>query len=824
MPLDGAQWAWRPQPGPQEALLACPADEILFGGARGGGKSSGAIGLWLQHAGTYGAGAQGIFFRRRYKDLEGAQIQMGRFFRPLGATWKAQSQSWLFPNGAVLRMRHLWDERDADSYQGQEFTFLCFEEAGQWPSPKPVDMLRATLRSVTGVRPILLMTANPGGSGHCVPFGEVLTPSGWRPIQDFAVGDPVMTVAHDGVMQETRVSQVHSSFYDGDIVHVNARGLEMVCTPNHRVAKVGGVRRDTGRAYSLVPFEKLPGQATILRTVRWQGRPLGTVSVPPAVSRKTKLTQPLSLPGPEYCALLGWMLTEGCVVHRDGELRIDQMKPDGRALIADLLDRCGFKWRWSSNGAYISSRAWANHFAGMGRSYQKRIPRWVLDATQAELQPLLDAMLAGDGTRRPQGGATFYTSSPGLADDFAELALRLGYLVDRTVRQRPPGRFGDKEAQTRRTSYEVNIKRTLSGGTELLTGQHVYKVETETKRRSEVSRIPFRGTVYCLGIEGTHSFIIRQNGSVWVSGNSWLKARFVVPARRGYHPIRDPETGQVRVFIPSKLEDNPILLRADPYYRRRLQQVGSASLVRAWLDGDWDIVAGGAFDDVWNAERQVLPRDFTPPASWGWRRAMDWGSARPAAVGIWAISDGTAPEGYEDTHHFPKGSMVMVSELYTVARDDLGEAIPNTGLEWDNTRLGREIARVSGTRRFGISVADPSIFTRQGGPSIYEQMAAAARKEGDRFDWVKADNSRIAGWQRMRGLMRASADARPEGPGLWVTENCTEWLRTVPVLQRDQKTPDDVDTEGEDHHGDQTRYAAMATEARTGAVGPIVVR
>ena len=473
MLLDGneARYVWRPQAGPQEALLSCPADEICFGGARGGGKTGGAIGMWLKHAGTYGEAAQGIFFRRRYKDLEGAHIQMSRFFRPLGATWRGQSQSWAFPNGAVLRLRHLWDERDADAFQGHEYTFLVYEEAGQWPTPKPIDMLRGTLRSTAGVKPVLLLTANPGGAGHL-----------------------------------------------------------------------------------------------------------------------------------------------------------------------------------------------------------------------------------------------------------------------------------------------------------------------------------------------------------------WLKARFVTPARRGYHPIRDPETGQVRVFIPSKLEDNPILLRADPYYRRRLQQVGSASLVRAWLNGDWDIVAGGAFDDVWNAERQVLPRDFTPPPSWGWRRAMDWGSARPAAVGIWAISDGTPPEGYEDTHHFPKGSMVLVSELYTVARDDLGEAIPNTGLEWDNARLGREIARVSGGRRFGISVADPSIFTRQGGPSIFEQMAAAARKEGDRFDWVKADNSRIAGWQRLRGLMRASSEARPEAPGLWVAENCTEWLRTVPVAQRDQKNPDDVDTEGEDHHADQTRYAAMASEARTGAVGPIVVR
>jgi hypothetical protein len=31
-------WAWRPQAGPQKALVECPLKEIFFGGTRGGGK------------------------------------------------------------------------------------------------------------------------------------------------------------------------------------------------------------------------------------------------------------------------------------------------------------------------------------------------------------------------------------------------------------------------------------------------------------------------------------------------------------------------------------------------------------------------------------------------------------------------------------------------------------------------------------------------------------------------------------------------------------------------------------------------------------------
>jgi hypothetical protein len=45
-----------------------------------------------------------------------------------------------------------------------------------------------------------------------------------------------------------------------------------------------------------------------------------------------------------------------------------------------------------------------------------------------------------------------------------------------------------------------------------------------------------------------------------------------------------------------------------------------------------------------------------------------------------------------------------------------------------------------------------------------------------------------------------------ESPGLFISERCADTLRTLPVLPRDQKDPDDVDTEAEDHIGDEIRY------------------
>jgi hypothetical protein len=57
-----------------------------------------------------------------------------------------------------------------------------------------------------------------------------------------------------------------------------------------------------------------------------------------------------------------------------------------------------------------------------------------------------------------------------------------------------------------------------------------------------------------------------------------------------------------------------------------------------------------------------------------------------------------------------------------------------------------------------------------------------------------------------------------EYPGLFVTTDCGQFLRTVPVLPRDDKNMDDVDTNAEDHVGDETRYIVRAV-GKTGATG-----
>jgi len=73
---------------------------------------------------------------------------------------------WTFPGGATLKMSFLDVDDDASKYQGHQWTWLAFDEAGAWPTSRAIDMLRACLRSPHGVPCRLLLTGNPGGKGH----------------------------------------------------------------------------------------------------------------------------------------------------------------------------------------------------------------------------------------------------------------------------------------------------------------------------------------------------------------------------------------------------------------------------------------------------------------------------------------------------------------------------------------------------------------------------------------------------------------------------------------------------------------------------------
>jgi len=284
-------------------------------------------------------------------------------------------------------------------------------------------------------------------------------------------------------------------------------------------------------------------------------------------------------------------------------------------------------------------------------------------------------------------------------------------------------------------------------------------------------------------------------------GHNWVKSRFIDPAPLGLTPIRSKSTKTTRIFIPSKIEDNKALLSRDPGYIDRLRASGPEWLVKAWIDGDWNIVAGGMFDDVWRNDKNIV-RPFILPRTWRVDRSFDWGSSAPFSVGWWAEADGTEAKRKDGSVFCPpRGSIIRIAEWYG------WDGTPNTGIRM----LARDIARgivererqMFGSRKVMPGPADTNIFSAENGVCIADDMA----KEG--VKWTRADKrpgSRVTGWDRMRGMIAEASKERPEEPALYVTPNCQQFIRTVPLLPRDSRDIDDVDTTAEDHIADETRY------------------
>ena len=182
--------AWEAQPGPQTALISCPVFEIFFGGARGGGKTDGVLGDFIEHADAYGENAIGLMVRRQRTELIETIERSKSIYSLLGWQYHEQDKMWRAPNGARLRFAYLERDADADGYQGHSYTRLYIEEIGTFPSQVPIMKLMATLRSGAGVPVGFRATGNPGGPGHQWVKRRYIdpAPAGWEVITDPVTG------------------------------------------------------------------------------------------------------------------------------------------------------------------------------------------------------------------------------------------------------------------------------------------------------------------------------------------------------------------------------------------------------------------------------------------------------------------------------------------------------------------------------------------------------------------------------------------------------------------------------------------------------------
>ncbi len=258
-------------------------------------------------------------------------------------------------------------------------------------------------------------------------------------------------------------------------------------------------------------------------------------------------------------------------------------------------------------------------------------------------------------------------------------------------------------------------------------------------------------------------------------GHGWVKRLFI---DRQYRNAEQPED---YCFIPASIYDNPVLLKNNPEYVRTLENLPE-HLRRAHLMGDWDVLAGQYFSEFRRDLHVVEP--FCIPAWWRRFRAMDWGYRDPCCVLWFAVA--------------PEGRVIVYRELYltkTLSSD-----------------IAARVKSLSGSEKIAYTAASPDAWQHRGlvqtgdiaGECIAEVFASCG------VPLLKADNSRVSGWQRVREYLAAPENGAPK---LGVFPCCENLIRTLPLLTYDAADAEDVSDACEDHAAEALRYGLMSRPA-----------
>lgn len=158
------------QPHPQQREFhAAAEDDVLYGGAAGGGKSVAIVMEGLRACARH-PGMRVLLVRRSYDELAESVFPVLAKYGyggALGATWNGTERELRFPNGSLFRFRYMENLSDASRRQGGQYQLLLVDEATLMP-PGVVDILKFERLRSDGTVPVIgtRSTCNPGGPSH----------------------------------------------------------------------------------------------------------------------------------------------------------------------------------------------------------------------------------------------------------------------------------------------------------------------------------------------------------------------------------------------------------------------------------------------------------------------------------------------------------------------------------------------------------------------------------------------------------------------------------------------------------------------------------
>lgn len=261
-----------------------------------------------------------------------------------------------------------------------------------------------------------------------------------------------------------------------------------------------------------------------------------------------------------------------------------------------------------------------------------------------------------------------------------------------------------------------------------------------------------------------------------VSADHWIKGK--------YFDGEDPD-----IFTHhSTYLDNRFI---DAAYHQRMERrrLRDPEGYRVYALGDWGLL-GGRFFSMWNRNIHVC-KPFAIPNGWLRFRSMDWGSYRPYSVGWYAVDF--------------DGMIWKYRELYGYG----GKA--NIGTEETSKQVAHKIVEFE-KERMSYGVLDNACWNKQGteGPTIAEEINKVLH-EANKTMFTPSQKGREQGAEQLRLRLEGYVTSQDvQIPGICFFETCFHTIRTIPLLRRDKREPEKVDTTGEDHAFDECAYGLLS--------------
>jgi hypothetical protein len=441
------------------------------------------------------------------------------------------------------------------------------------PANQVMDMLSALAPTWLAVAH---MTEQEGGKSKV--FGchsadtDVLTRAGWKAHGEVTLDDKVACFDPDNNLLEWQSpTELHEYNYQGEMVYLTGKMLDILVTPNHRM--VFKHRTWRGNNHNIFPRE-------------WQWTTAGSLSrnfrlpaIAPIMTGEAPLTLavgPAELETQALMSYLGWFISEGSVAKKGGTVAsIAQAKGPLATRILETTQRLGFNPRvtkvipkpregyaqerevWYIATRYVPWFArWLVEHCGQGAP-NKRIPPMVFGLAYHLRRLLFDALMEGDGNWYAENAGSYSTTSAQLADDFQMLASTLGIA---TTTSRP--RLGSK---SNRLQYRVHLRRSTTMGA--------------TFQQGNIQTVPYDGMVYCLTVP-TGAYLTRRNGKVAITGNSQMyeNAADVVMKLTG-----DSQGNQLGVGMEI-VKGNDTALGQNQYLKYEFNGTGLAAITPARIE------------------------------------------------------------------------------------------------------------------------------------------------------------------------------------------------------------------------------------------------